>query len=226
MIDISTTIAPKSDQLNADDLLAGPMTVRITHVMANPGSVEQPVNVNFEGDGGKPFRPCKSMRRVLVAAWGAAASDYVGRRMTLYRDPKVKYGGLEVGGIRISHMSDIERDMTLALTEARAKRVPYLVRRLTAPATPAEPAICAEARAIARRGVDAFRAWWALQLVNDRTALEPIIDELRVKATQADALAAAADPFGLAPLPDADAMARAEAAALAAIAAQDGEDAS
>ena len=31
-IDISKTIAPKSDQLNADDLIAGPKTITVTGV--------------------------------------------------------------------------------------------------------------------------------------------------------------------------------------------------
>ena len=32
MIDMSETIKPKSNQLNADDLMAGPMTIKITDV--------------------------------------------------------------------------------------------------------------------------------------------------------------------------------------------------
>ena len=32
MIDLSRTVAPKSDQLNADDLIAGPRTIVVTAV--------------------------------------------------------------------------------------------------------------------------------------------------------------------------------------------------
>ena len=128
-MDMSTTVAPKSDQLNADDLIAGPRTIRIERV-SGTGNPDQPVNVHFEGDNGKPYRPCKSMRRVMIAAWGADASQYVGRAMTIYRDPKVAFGGMEVGGLRISHLSHIERDMTLALTVTKAKRAPFQVKRL------------------------------------------------------------------------------------------------
>lgn len=130
MIDLTPTIAPKSDQLNADDLIAGPMTIRITNVSANPSSPEQPVSISFDGDNGKPYKPCKSMRRVLVSAWGKDGTAYIGRSMTLYRDPKVTFGGIEVGGIRISHMSDIERDMSMSLTASRTKRLPYVVKPL------------------------------------------------------------------------------------------------
>lgn len=132
MTDLSLTIAPKSNQLNADDLIAGPRTIRITTVKA--GSAEQPIAIHFEGDDGKPYLPCKSMRRLMVALWGADGKAYAGRLLTLYNDPKVKWGGIEVGGIRISHMSHIEQDTTLALTESKSKRVPHRVRRLDAKA--------------------------------------------------------------------------------------------
>ena len=63
MTDLSKTIDPKSDQLNSDDLIAGPITIRITKVSANLSSPEQPISIFFEGDNGKPYKPCKSMRR-------------------------------------------------------------------------------------------------------------------------------------------------------------------
>jgi hypothetical protein len=98
-------IIPRSDQYNADDLVAGPITVTIREVKITPGS-EQPVSILIE-DSEKAFRPCKSSSRVLVMGWGPDASKYVGRSLTLYRDADVKWGGLAVGGIRISHMSDL-----------------------------------------------------------------------------------------------------------------------
>ena len=130
MIDLSKTIEPKSDQLNADSLIGGPMTITITKLTADPATPEQPIAVHFDGDGGKPYKPCKSMRRVMVNAWGDDGSKYAGRSMTLYRDAKVAFGGMAVGGIRISHLSHIEHDVTMALTSTRAKRVPYTVKRL------------------------------------------------------------------------------------------------
>ena len=136
MMDVGTTIAPKSDQLNSDDLISGPRTVTITRVAGNEGSAEQPINIFFEGDNGKPYRPCKSMRRVLVSVWGRDGNEYVGRAMTLYRDPSVRFGGLEVGGTRISHMSHIEKPITMALTATRANRKPYTVQPLKAAPKP------------------------------------------------------------------------------------------
>jgi hypothetical protein len=70
------------------------------------------------------------MRRVLVAAWGADADKYVGRRLRLYGDPDVKFGGSTVGGIKISHLSHIEKRMTLSLTATKGKRAPHTVEPL------------------------------------------------------------------------------------------------
>lgn len=128
-LDMNATIAPKSDQINADSLIGGPLTVTVSRVTGNEGNAEQPVNVFFEQEE-MPFRPCKSMRRVMVKIWGPDTSKYIGQSMTIYRDPKVKWGGMEVGGIRISHMTGLERAETLALTETRAKRTPYTVNPL------------------------------------------------------------------------------------------------
>lgn len=126
MNDMTHVIVPKSDQINADDLLSGPITITITEVQVKPVQ-EQPVSIYFEGSD-KAYRPCKSMARVLVAAWGPDASKYKGRSLTLYCDPKVKWGGMEVGGIRISHMSDIDSPMTMALTVTRANKKPFTVK--------------------------------------------------------------------------------------------------
>lgn len=140
-MDITATLAPKSNQLNTDDLIAGPRTITITKVTA--GNNEQPVAIHFDGDGGKPWYPCKSMRRVLVAAWGADASQYVGRGVTLYRDPTVTYGGIQVGGIRVSHLSGIDSPLSIALTVTRQKRAPYRVEPLVAASRAATPPLAA-----------------------------------------------------------------------------------
>jgi len=134
--DLSDTILAKSDQLTADDLLSGPRTVRITEIVAELGA-EQPVTIHYDGDNGRPWRPSKSMRRVLVHAWGPDGAQYVGRSVTLYRDPSVTWGGAAVGGIRISAMSHIDRPVTLALAESRKSRKPFTVKPLAVETPPA-----------------------------------------------------------------------------------------
>lgn len=128
-MNILATIAPKSDQLNADDLIGKTLTITVTKVTMKAGD-EQPVSIFFKGDNGKPYKPGKSMRRVLVAVWGADANLYVGKSMTLYRDAAVKFGGLDVGGIRISHMSDLDKQQTIALTATRGVKKGHTVKPL------------------------------------------------------------------------------------------------
>jgi hypothetical protein len=133
MNDMTSVIVPKSDQINADDLIGKTMTITIRDVRISGGQ-EQPVSIYFEGSD-KAFRPCKSMSRVLVAGWGPDANKYIGRSLTLFRDASVKWGGMEVGGIRISHMSDLENGaMTLALTATKGSRKPFKVMPLQMPA--------------------------------------------------------------------------------------------
>jgi hypothetical protein len=128
---LSDTIKPKSDQLNADDLLTGPITITVKSV--GRGSVDQPVAIS--ADGIMPYKPCKTMRRVLIAAWGVNGSDWIGKSMTLYCDPSVKFGGVALGGIRISHVSDIKNDLSMMLTTTRSKRAQYTVKVLSSPAS-------------------------------------------------------------------------------------------
>ena len=124
-MDLTQSIIPKSDQLNADDLMAGPATVTIESV--TKGTPEQPVNVNLKEFPGRAYRPSKSMRRVMVVAWGAEASEYEGHQLTLYRNPEIVFGGKAVGGIEISHMSHISAPIKVALTTTRGKRKDFTV---------------------------------------------------------------------------------------------------
>lgn len=156
-MDLTESIAPKSDQLNAEDLLSGPRTVQVESV--TKGSSEQPVNFHLVEFPGRPFRPSKTVRRIIVHIWGKESSAYLGRRMTLYRDPEIMFGGQKVGGIRISHMSHIGKPETVMLTVTRGKRAPYTVDPLpdVAPVITAEQAdeiAAAVAKAADRAALD------------------------------------------------------------------------
>jgi len=191
MTDVSATIDPKSNQMNADDLIGGPKTITITKVSANQSSTEQPIAISYQGDNGKPYYPCKSMRRVLVSVWGKDGASYVGRSLTLYRDPTVTWGGLAVGGIRISHMSGMDADMTMALTATKQSRKPYTVKRLRDAPKPADtpPAVdpMPLARAAAAKGKAAFTAWWQGDGKPYRDQVKQIMPELTELAAAADA---------------------------------------
>ena len=122
---IADTIKPKSDQLNADDLIAGPITVTITsgRKVADP---KQPLILEING-GHKPWKPCLSMRRIMAAIWGDDGRAWIGGCVTLFCDPTVVFGGKEQGGIRISHISGISKPKTVLLTATRGKRIPFTV---------------------------------------------------------------------------------------------------
>lgn len=205
MTDLSKTIAPKSDQLNADDLIGGPITINVRDVQGKDDP-QQPISIFYDGDNGKPYKPCKSMRRVLVSVWGKDGKAYAGRAMSLYCDPKVKFGGIEVGGIRISHVSHIEKAHTMALTASKSVRKPYTVQPLQhqAPQTQA-PDPEAIVRAIqkatdaAQGGTDAFRAWFnsdegkeVRHLFKDDQAE---MDKIKAIASDADDANKPDDPF-------------------------------
>lgn len=138
MTTMRTATAPKSDQLNYDDMIGGQTKIiKITAVTIKPGK-EQPISVFYEGDNGKPFKPCTIMARVLMHCWGEDANNYAGRSLMLYGDSTVIYGGAKVGGVRISHLSDIPGPITMALTTTRGNRKPYTVHPLkVAEETPA-----------------------------------------------------------------------------------------
>lgn len=188
MTSLLRTVAPKSDQLNADDLIGGvTKTIKVTKVTL-AGEVDQPVSIHFEGDNGKPYKPCKSMRRVLIHVWGDDGSAYVGRSMTLYCDPEVKFGGAKVGGIRISHMSNISEPVTMALTATKAQRKPYTVKPLVqAPAPEIAPEVLEAGRQSAQAGVKQYADWLSGLVPAVKATVRPYHAELSAMAKEAEA---------------------------------------
>lgn len=177
-MDLTETIAPKSDQLDAVDLqVSGPRTFTVESV--SKGNREQPVNIRLAGLD-RVWRPSKSMRRVLVSGWGPDGSKYAGKRLTLFCDEKVKYAGEEVGGIRISHMSDlVSSPLKTVLIMSRGKSAVYTVQRLDD--APAAPRVNVTADMIAACTDEAtLRQWWG----SASPDLQPVI-VARVEALRA-----------------------------------------
>src|SRR5690349_9536230 len=73
------------------------------------------------------------MRRVLAACWGTDASEWAGRRVTLYCDPEVMFGKDKVGGTRISHLSNIDKPKSIPLLVSRGKSATFRVQPLAEP---------------------------------------------------------------------------------------------
>ena len=184
-MDLTGTIEADSTQINADDVTA-PRIVTITGV--SKGTPDQPVNIELAEFPGRSYRPCKSMRRMLVHAWGPDASKYVGRRMQLYNDQTVKWGGQTVGGIRISALSHIDMPVTLALLITRGKRAPFRVEPLKD--TPSSPPITDDEAADFARDIsdsstidelDAVAT--ALKSCNLGTHHKPLLDAWKARKT-------------------------------------------
>lgn len=137
-MNLSQATLARSDQLNADDLVGGPRTFTVAEVRR--GDNEQPVAIVLEEyPANRPFKPSKTVLRLLSHVWGEETDDWPERpRFTLYRDAKVKWAGQEIGGIRVSHMSHIDKPVKIALAESKGKKSLIVVEPLPddAPASP------------------------------------------------------------------------------------------
>lgn len=173
-MDISETLAPRSDQQNFDDYLAGPRTVTVAEGRVVSG--EQPVVLDLVEYPGRPYKPNKSMRRVIAKAWGTETDNYAGRRLTLVGNPDIKYGGKAVGGIEIAAMSGLDKPLSMPLTETRGKKRQFTVQPLPdAPRTTQDP-------------TSPHRDWRA-----EAQALEGATDALRALYMDAQAAGASTD---------------------------------
>jgi hypothetical protein len=129
---MTESIIPRSDQINADELIGGPATYTIREVVE--GKAEHPFDFLLV-ETERAYRPSKTMRRVIVNAWGKDTKTYVGRRLTLYREDSIMFAGQRVGGIRISAMSDIDGPVETSSQITRGKREKFVVQPLSAEPT-------------------------------------------------------------------------------------------
>ena len=173
------TTEPRSDQWNAEDFIGGPRTFTIAGVKV--GSAEQKYDIELVEGQGRAWRPPLTVLRLLVAAWGDDATAWVGRRVTLYRDATIRFGKDAVGGIRVSHMSDLPggKPLEIALTETRGRRARHRVDPL--PDAPTKPALTEAMIATANR--EQITQWWG-EYPEQRAAMGVRVEE--IKAAEAD----------------------------------------
>lgn len=127
-LDMSGTIVAKSDQINASDITQ-PTIITITDVKVKKGD-DQPVWITVAEYPKRYFKPGLTVRRILAHLWGNDGAAYIGRQIEIYNDSTVKWGGQEVGGIRVSRMSHIDKPEVLALPEGRGKWKDFYVEPL------------------------------------------------------------------------------------------------
>jgi len=146
----------RSDQWNADDFLGGPRTFTIAG--ARKGTAEGPYDIDLVEGEGRCWRPPNSVISALILAWGTdEGSEWVGRRVTLYSDPSVKFGNDTPGGIRVSHISHIDRSTTVRVTTSRGHKSPVTLEPLIESVAPKSPTA---ADVSACTNPDELRAMW------------------------------------------------------------------
>jgi hypothetical protein len=118
---LQQALAPKSDQLNADDLIATNKTIVISGVNINLGS-EQKIIINYHGDNGKPWKPSKGMGRVLTEILGGDPDQWTGQTVELFRNKEIRFGKEKCGGIQICGMSAVHNVTTLLITTSKGKK--------------------------------------------------------------------------------------------------------
>lgn len=188
--DFEKTLEAKSDQINASDLVGREMVITIKSIKVN-SKQDQPVSISINEDT-KVYRPSKGMRRLIADCWGTTDySKYIGRQIKLFRDPEVKYGGKDVGGIAICELSDMKSSKDVVIPIARNRYKTYTVRPLKIGLVDAkedktepvdsinEDEVRADARDAARQGKDAFRDWWKSASPAQRQIANEIMDELK-----------------------------------------------
>lgn len=147
--------APRSDQYNADDFVGGAAK---TFTIANvtEGTAEGARHdVHLEGEK-RVWRPPVTTLRIMEEAWGSETDDWIGKRVTLYKDTEVQFGRDKPGGIRISHMSHLPRNqrMTLPSTVTRGRKTLVTVEPL--PDEPTSPPAAPKPPPTAQQIIDAF----------------------------------------------------------------------
>lgn len=126
------------------------------------------------------------MRRIIYSVWGGESSDYVGRSMTLYVDPTVAYKGQIVGGVRISHMSNITERKSIMLTIRQGQKAPWTIEPLVidepkdSDTEPPPDALSDEdlnvlflrAKSTAAGGMDEYKSWFMALNAIQKAALQ------------------------------------------------------
>lgn len=185
-MNLSQAVIARSDQLNADDLVSGPRTFTVKEVRR--GDSEQPVAIELVEFPGRPFKPSKTVLRILAFVWGEETDDWPQpARFTLFRDADVKWAGQAIGGIRVSHMSHMKKQIKIALAESKGKKTLHTVEPLPDAPPPKDwAAVVATAQGLT--DADALMQLWSAEGVGNAPA-----DVQEVIKARGQALRAAAE---------------------------------
>ena len=182
-MDITDALAPKSDQLDAVELV-NPRTFTIdtgSRLGTREGATVAEIRlVGFP----RVWRPSKGMLDVLAKCWGTDGKAWAGRSVTLYNDPEVTFGKDKVGGIRISHLSHIDGPVTVMIRGRGqgARKIAWPVKPLTVAAPPPPPAAMSLEDVAATTDTGALRTAWQGSPPDVRAAIEARVAEIAALA--------------------------------------------
>lgn len=190
MLDMTPVLIAKSDQINGPDLIGGPRNVKIAGVRLT--GKDQATEIIIENDD-KLWRPCKTVVRLLARAWGNDGNQWIGKSAQLFYDADVRYGKEKPGGVRVSHLSHLNGELTVCLQVRKGVVKEYTIKPLQQRAnTPA--ASLPDAAADAPQP-DAAATWTdklidAINQTTDRAELMALDAKAKAKLTnRADLLA-------------------------------------
>lgn len=177
-----TDFTPDSDTISSTDFLDGPRTVTISKFELT-GDKKLPWDIYLaEIPDGRPYKPGKFVGRILEVIWGNPRTvDFVGRRMTLFRDPDVMRGKEKVGGLRLSHASHIDGPTEALVVESRQSRRTVTIQPLPDAEPESPSAEDWEATIRACTDVGELRTMWQVATPEFRELIQD-----RVKEIEAD----------------------------------------
>ena len=99
---------------------------------------------------------------------------YVGRRVTLYCDPEVRFGKDKVGGTRIAALSHIDKKLSVPLLVSRGRSATFTVEPLPTRPMPRQRrrGPMTAAQVAASTDPAELREWWKSSDVGLRTLIE------------------------------------------------------
>lgn len=181
-MDITDALAPKSDQLDAVELVA-PRTFTIDSGSRLGNREGQAVVEVRLVDFPRVWRPSKGMLDAIVAVWGTNAKEWAGNQITLYNDRDVTFGKDKVGGIRIAAMTGIDKPTTVQIRGRGqgARKQPWRIEPIaSAPQRPTDPTAAEIAACI---DLTALRDLWTRATTDEtKAAITARKDELEAES--------------------------------------------
>lgn len=115
-----------SDHITQELVSDGPQTFTVTGVTeVTMDGEKQRHAVTLAETAGKTWVPAFTVLKALAQVWSMEKENWVGQKLTLYRDPSVKIGRETVGGIRVSHVTGITEPRTVNVKGALNRTVTY-----------------------------------------------------------------------------------------------------